>query len=87
MKAVGSGRLGLVICACLQPPSINNIEAVPPQARGVLSTIIGTVSLSAAKALPGPKTYENDVHISLRLSISINEQLRRSGVHIIQPVN
>jgi hypothetical protein len=32
MKAVGSGRLGLVICACFQPPSVNNIEAVPPQA-------------------------------------------------------
>ena len=55
--------------------STNPIEAVPPQARSV------PVSLSAAKALPGPKTNENDAHISLRLSIT--EQLRRSGVHLI----
>ena len=55
--------------------STNPIEAVPPQARGV------PVSLSAAKALPGPKTYENDAHISLHLSIA--EQFRRSGVHLI----
>jgi hypothetical protein len=83
MKLVGSGRLGLVICACLQPQSAqppassstNPIEAVPPQARGV------PVSLSAAKALPGPKTYENDAHISLRLIIA--EQLCCSGVHLI----
>ena len=55
------------------------IEAIPPQARGVPSTIIGSASSSAnpahpspqkAKALPGPKTYENDAHISLRLIIA-----------------
>ena len=61
--------------------STNPIKAIPPQARrGVPSTIFGAAaSLSAnpahpppqkAKALPGPKTYENDAHISLRLSIA-----------------
>jgi hypothetical protein len=64
--------------------STNPIEAIPPHARGVPSTIFeAAASLSAnpahpppqkAKALPGSKTYENDAHISLRLSIA--EQLR-----------
>jgi hypothetical protein len=61
--------------------SANPIEAIPPHVRGVPSTIIGAASLSTAKALPGPKTYENDAYISLRLSIA--KQLRRSGVHLI----
>jgi hypothetical protein len=70
--------------------STNPTAAVPPQARGMPSTVLGAASLSAnpahplpqkAKALPGLKTYMNDAHISLRLSIA--EQLCRSGVHLI----
>ena len=70
--------------------SANPIEAVPPQTRCVPSTIVGAASSSAnpahpppqkAKALPGPKTYKNDAHISLRLCIA--EQLLHSGVHLI----
>ena len=74
-------------CAFL---STNPIEAVPPQAHVVPSTVVGAASLSTnpahpppqkAKALPGPKTYENDGHISLRLNIA--EQLQCSGFHLI----
>ncbi len=70
--------------------SANPIKAVLPQALGVPSTVVGAASLSAnpahpppqkAKALPGPKTNENDAHISLRLSIA--EQLCCSGVYLI----
>jgi hypothetical protein len=70
--------------------STNPIEAIPPWAHSVPSTVIGAASLSAnpahpppqkAKALPGPKTYENDAHISLHLNIA--EQLRCSGVNLI----
>ena len=68
----------------------NPIEAVSHQACSMPSTIIRAASLSAnpahsplqkAKALPGPKTYKNDAHISLCLSIA--EQLCPSGVHLI----
>jgi hypothetical protein len=70
--------------------SANLTKAVPPQAHGVPSTVIRAASLSAnpahpppqkAKALPGPKTYKNDAHIFLRLSIA--KQLRCSGAHLI----
>jgi len=83
-----SGEVGAAGAGDLRVPSTavdtsyssdNPIEAVLSQARGVSST--GVVSLSAAKAIPGPKTYENDAHISLHLSIA--KQLRRSGVHLI----
>ncbi len=83
-----SGEVGAAGVGDLRVPSTavdtsyssdNPIEAVLSQARGVSST--GAVSLSAAKAIPGPKTYENDAHISLHLSIA--KQLRRSGVHLI----
>ena len=52
---------------------------IPPRAHGVPPTIVGAASSYAnpvnpptqkAKALPGPKTYENDAHISLLLSIA-----------------
>jgi hypothetical protein len=68
----------------------NPIEAVPPQKRVAPSIIVGAASSSAnpthpppqkAKALPGPKTYQNDAHISLHLCIA--EQLLHSGVHLI----
>ena len=84
MKAVASGRLELVICACLQPP------LAQPPCQPIPSRPSHLTSLSAnpahpppqkAKALPGSKTYENDAHISLRLSIA--EQLHQSGVHLI----
>jgi hypothetical protein len=70
--------------------STNPTKAIPPQARGVPSTVLRAASSSAnpahpppqkAKAPPGPKTYENDAHISLRLSIA--KQICRSGVHLI----
>jgi hypothetical protein len=64
--------------------STNPINVVPPRAHGVPSTVVRAASSSAnpahpppqrAKALSGPKIYENDAHISLCLNIA--EQLRR----------
>ena len=52
---------------------------IPPRAHGVPPTIVGAASSYAnpvnpppqkSKALPGPKTYKNDAHISLHLSIA-----------------